>query len=963
MNIINKIWSVLYKDLPVHVKFYISFFWILLFIAISFTSVYIHTNNSAKNNKILDYSNLALSKSQKLFSLTSLAINEDLSVSSPAKQNLNHELIEINTIYNNLKYGGIIFNSDNSQTYIKAIKDEKTLVKLNEVEKIFNEQKKLFSVIVKETTFLNELNIKPYTILDSTSTSQNLNVITLMNPIVKSAIKEINSYAIENSLITNNEQLCEMIKQYNTANENIFLSLFILINIIALIIILFNFFILQIFIVSPINKIAKASVEIAKGDLKTKLSHKINDNLGLIVSSIKSLIENLKNASEFTIKIGQGNYDANLEVIKDGNIDEKDNLNVALMNMRDKLKSVAEEEKRRNWATSGFAIFGEILRQDNDNIEKLSYNIIKNLVKFMDINQAGMFLLNESEDNKFLEMTACHAYDRKKFSDRKVNIGEGFIGTCFIEKETIYVTDVPTDYINITSGLGDAPPRSILIVPMKLNDVVYGILELASFTSFEKYQIEFVEKVGESVASTISTVKINIQTSKLLTKSQQQTEILLQQEEEMRQNLEELHSTQDEILKRESEITGIVNAIDNTIAKAELQLNGVIINVNAKFNKVFEVEKTNLTNHNIKKFIDDNQFDIFDESFEIVSSGESSDFTIKGHTAKNTKKWLLCSVTPVFDSNKQIAKVLFMAIDVTQQKELESELAQKDELQKQEIEKLIHENNQKLEEIIATQEESTKRETELSAIINGINESLGSYEFDEKGIVLNVNRMFLDITGLKENEIIGQSIIDFMPVEKQKLMYDLLPKLFKGDKHSGPHQFIFKGVEKWCFETYTPVKSSNGNFNKILVLANEITQVVMQDRKMKTQSDELMAQQEELRQNMEEMQTLQEDTLKRMEEAENLKNQLAEKDKLQSIEIEKLTNENNQKLQELIKIQEKILKDAEEQRTKDELIVKQAKEEAQIQILNMEEDFFMKQKELKKKLKAATLELEATKNN
>lgn len=951
MKIFNKIWSVLYKDLPVHIKFYISFFWILLFIAISFTSVFIHFNNSAENNKILDYTNLAMSKSQKLFSLTSLAINEDLSISSPAKQNLNHELTEISTIYNNLKYGGIIFNSDNSQTYIKPIKDEKTLVKLNEVEKIFNEQKELFSVIVKEPTFINVVN-------DSTNFSQK----TSLNPTVKSAIKEINSYAIENSLITNNEQLCVMVKQYNTSNSNIFLTIFILVNIIALVIILFNFFILQMFIVSPIKKIAQASVEIAKGDLKTKISHEINDNLGLIVSSIKSLIENLKNASEFTIKIGQGNYDANLEVITDVNIDEKDNLNVALMNMRDKLKSVAEEEKRRNWATQGFAIFGEILRQDNDNIEKLSYNIIKNLVKFMDINQAGMFLLNDTEDIKFLEMTACHAYDRKKFSDRKVNIGEGFIGTCFIEKETIYVTDVPKDYINITSGLGDAPPRSILIVPMKLNDVVYGILELASFTNFEKYQIEFVEKVGESVASTISTVKINIQTSKLLAKSQQQTEVLLQQEEEMRQNLEELHSTQDEILKRESEITGIVNAIDNTIAKAELQLNGIIINVNAKFNRVFEVEKTNLANQNIKKFIDDNQFDIFDESFEIVSSGESSDFTIKGHTAKNTKKWLLCSVTPVFDANKQIAKVLLMAIDVTQQKELESELAQKDEIQKLEIEKLIQENNQKLEELIATQEESTKRETELSAIINGINESLGSYEFDEKGIVLTVNKMFLETSGLKENEIIGQSIIDFMPVEKQKRMYDLLPNLFKGDKHSGPHQFIFKGVEKWCYETYTPVKSSNGNFYKILVLANEITQVVLQERKMKAQADELNAQQEELRQNMEEMQTLQEDTLKRMEEAENLKNQLAEKDKLQIIEIENLTKENELKLQELINIQEKIKKEAEEQKAKDELLIIKAKEEAQNHILNMEEDFFLKQKELKKKLKSATFEIESLKS-
>ncbi|OFX60382.1 MAG: hypothetical protein A2046_10520 [Bacteroidetes bacterium GWA2_30_7] len=202
-----------------------------------------------------------------------------------------------------------------------------------------------------------------------------------------------------------------------------------------------------------------------------------------------------------------------------------------------------------------------------------------------------------------------------------------------------------------------------------------------------------------------------------------------------------------------------------------------------------------------------------------------------------------------------------------------------------------------------------------------------------------------------------------MPVDKQKLMHDLLPKLFKGNKHSGPHQFKFNDDEKWYFETYTPVKSSSGNYSKILVLANEITQVVLQERKMKTQTEELTAQEEELRQNLEEMHTLQEDTLKRMEELEELKNQLAEKDKLQIIEIDNLQKENNLKMQDLIDIQEKIKKEAEEQKAKDELLVRQAKEEAQTHILNMEEDFFVKQKELKKKLKEATLELESVKSN
>lgn len=659
--------------------------------------------------------------------------------------------------------------------------------------------------------------------------------------------------------------------------------------------------------------------EISKGNFPEIIKCKYQDEIGEIINSISGIKDNLINTHDFAISVGNGKFDKNFTIFN-----ENGQLGKALLDMREGLQNVSierekqeQEEKRRNWATEGHAIFGEILRQNNDDLEKLSFNIIKTLVQFMGINQGGIFMLNDSEKEQYLELTACFAYDRRKFADKKITIGEGLVGTCFIEKQTIYITDVPTNYINITSGLGDAPPRSVLIVPLKFNESIYGIIELASFNLFEQNQIQFVEKIGESIASTISTVKTNITTSRLLEKSQKQTEILLQQEEEMRQNMEELHSTQEQIIKRESEITGIVKAIDNTIAKAELQLNGTIINLNEKFIKVFEIDKNNLLNQNIKKFIYENQFGIFDESFKIVSTGVSSDFTIKGKTSKNNDKWLLCSLTPVFDSNKEIDKVLFMANDITQQKTLEDELAQKDELQKLEIERLIHENNQKLEELHATQEESIKRESELAAILNGINESLGTYEFDINGKIISVNPKFLEQSGITEIDFIGNALINFMPQDKHKTMNELIKKLFKGEKYSGVNQFKFNYEDKWFYETYTPVLSLTGTYTKVLVLSNEITKTVLQERKLKEQTEELQSSEEELKQNIEELKV----------------------------------------------IQEKIVKDAEEQKLRDAVLIKEAKEESQIHIMNMEEEFFTKQKEFKKKIKELTAELEAIKSN
>ena len=270
---------------------------------------------------------------------------------------------------------------------------------------------------------------------------------------------------------------------------------------------------------------------------------------------IQNSIENLKKTSTFIKRIAGGDYSVNWEGLSAENADlNKDNLTGDLIKMRDQMKKVKEADERRIWSTEGLAKFSDVTRSNQHDIEKLANEVIRFLTKHLQAQQGSLFLLHDEEnDEPYLSLAACYAFDKKKFLEKRIELGSGLVGQAYLEGSTIVLKEIPNGYIKITSGMGDATPTSLIIVPMKYNDRVEAVLELASFNEFQPHEIEFLEKAGEVIASSVYSTKTNERTTKLLASTQQQTEMLKAQEEELRQNMEEMQATQENMRRLEKE--------------------------------------------------------------------------------------------------------------------------------------------------------------------------------------------------------------------------------------------------------------------------------------------------------------------------------------------------------------------------------------------------------------------------
>lgn len=262
------------------------------------------------------------------------------------------------------------------------------------------------------------------------------------------------------------------------------------------------------FLTRPLTSLDSTLKLISRGELPEESYRKFPGEFGHMQSRLDDLVKVLKDNAGFAQKVGEGRFDT--PFVPAG---ENDKLGHALIDMRDNLVANEQKETERNWIMHRLAEAGEILRTQ-DTVIELGEDIIRFVIEKTGAIQGAFYVINE--ETGVIEMTNSFAYNRKKYLASKFSIGEGLVGQAVAERDIILRTEIPGDYVTISSGiLGDKKPSCLLIMPLIANEKAYGAIELASLSSFDTTRVKFIKELSVILARTIFNITVNEQTRRL----------------------------------------------------------------------------------------------------------------------------------------------------------------------------------------------------------------------------------------------------------------------------------------------------------------------------------------------------------------------------------------------------------------------------------------------------------------
>jgi len=224
-----------------------------------------------------------------------------------------------------------------------------------------------------------------------------------------------------------------------------------------------------------------------------------------------------------------------------------------LENRNQEIVKQQEILKNQAWFNESLARVNVVLNNYNkSDLKILTNHLISEILELLDAQVGVIYIVNESAEKPMLELTGSKNASREIQSADPVAPGEGLLGACFMEMQAHLMNNISENFVKLDSGLGKTNLKNLILVPLHTNMQPLGIMEIASFHQFNPEQVKLLEKISESISSTVQFLKLNTKNLRLLEEYKEKQDSLNRSETDMRNQLEELSALREEVdqLKR-----------------------------------------------------------------------------------------------------------------------------------------------------------------------------------------------------------------------------------------------------------------------------------------------------------------------------------------------------------------------------------------------------------------------------
>src|SRR5437660_1552312 len=286
----------------------------------------------------------------------------------------------------------------------------------------------------------------------------------------------------------------------------------------------------------------------------------LTDNVNQLAANLTTQVRSI---AEVSTAVTKGDLTRSISVEVQGELAAlKDNINEMILN----LKETTRKNTEQDWLKTNVARFTRMVQGQRD-LLAVSKLVLSELAPLVEAQQGIVYIMTEEQDQEpRLKLLASYAFKERPHLSTEYKLGEGLVGQCAMEQERILLTDVPPDYIKITSGLGEAKPLSIVVLPVLFEGQIKAVVELASFHRFSDIHLAFLDQLTESIGTVLNTITATMRTEELLKQSQALAEELQSRQELLtttNKRLEQQAATlqaSEELLKNQQEQLQQTNA-------------------------------------------------------------------------------------------------------------------------------------------------------------------------------------------------------------------------------------------------------------------------------------------------------------------------------------------------------------------------------------------------------------------